>query len=385
VLTVQFTGLVSATDAEWAAARLKLTWVYFITGGTEAIRLDNDTGLTLFGYTSSPPSDDGTITLSEYTQRAATFNNGTADFGTLYGYSGLTDYVVLRSMGTGSNYVALDAFGGTDKWSRITVNASATAARDIKFYVDGDQVSKINVSGLFVDQGAWISGGATVGSQSGSPADGTLILDQGTLDGVILECQSDDMDDSNQGMETSHTYFQIKKVSGDSGGAALRGASESNYGLWLRGSANTADATETTSSRAPVILRGMIDDSGVGSGNNVIAFQDNTTTRFVMKDTGEFYNDYSTAMTAFPDTENDMALISTIADTLSGDILRSEWDDFVTYNANDLARLDIVTKTGFVNQQNITKLFIGAFRQEHAARQEMAAGFERRISELEAK
>ena len=63
------------------------------------------------------------------------------------------------------------------------------------------------------------------------------------------------------------------------------------------------------------------------------------------------------------DTHNDMALISTIANTLGGDILKSEWDDFVTYNRADLARLDIVTESGFVNQQNMTKLFIGAFRQ----------------------
>ena len=211
-----------------------------------------------------------------------------------------------------------------------------------------------------------------------------LVLDQGTGDAVIFKCMSDDMDDANQGMDDSNTYFQLRKSSAATGGAWLKGASEGNHGINLTGSASTSDASETTSSQAPIILRGQVDNSGVGSGNNVIVFQDNATTRFVMKDTGEFYNDYSTAMTAFPDAENDMALISTLADTLAGNILTSEWDDFVTYNRDDLARLDIVTKTGFVNQQNITKLFIGAFRQEHAARQKQATDFERRIAQLEA-
>ena len=63
------------------------------------------------------------------------------------------------------------------------------------------------------------------------------------------------------------------------------------------------------------------------------------------------------------DEEDDMALISTVASELGGDILREEWDDFVTYNRDDLVRLDIMSDDGFVCQQGMTQLLIGVIRQ----------------------
>ena len=210
-----------------------------------------------------------------------------------------------------------------------------------------------------------------------------LVLDQGAGDGKIISFRSSDFDGGvTQGM-TDEEYGYIQKFSSGDAGLLIKGASDLYYGLALRGSAETANDTTTTAARGPIELSGQVDNGDITSGN-VVVMRNNTTAHWIMKDDGEIYSNFATAMTAFPDTENDMALISTIADTLGGNILKSEWDDFVTYNKNDLARLDIVTETGFVNKHNMTKLFIGAFRQEHAARREMEVGFEQRIAELEA-
>ena len=219
--------------------------------------------------------------------------------------------------------------------------------------------------------GVNVSDGLYIGDDTGTPpAIGTLILDQGALDGVILECISSDMDDSNQGMNTDNTYFQIQKIVAASGGAWMKGASEDVYGIAILGSANTATATKSAAANAPVLIVGQVDNAAVGTSNNAIALRSGQYTRWIMQGDGEVYMDGTNNESQW-DEEDDVSLIRASMGKGLG-VIQGKWDEFVSRNRQDLIDLGIVTDTGFVSQQKMMKLQNGAIWQLH-----------QRIAELE--
>lgn len=353
------------------------TWGSTFSG----IAIFNDSGIGTFAAYNAGNKvswlDDQGITIespnsgSHFSYRAYNFENAAGtDLGGLYSRhstaGGSQNMYIQTNPTTGySSVLGLYSYAGSNDDADVFLLAQGNNLTSTAVYIQ-IQSNNGNTGNSITATGApfLIADGLVVGETD--PAEslgvGSIVLDQGALDTAIFVCKSSDMSEADQGMVDANTYFQIQKYDAATGGAYLMGASESYAAMTVRGSSALADTSEAITSLAPVVLRGYIDTDPGLSDVNLVVMRSANDAKWILKHNGMVYSDYSTAMTTYDD-HDDLALISAVANRLGGNILQSAWDDFIKYNADDLARLKIVTPTGFVNEQNLNKLFIGAFRQ----------------------
>lgn len=360
-MTIESSGEIVATDTTIDSSGIKI-----VSYGSGAI--PTDTG-DVDDYNSSALvfiDDSASITLGMLTGEKVTSNRA----------------FHVRSFGTGvgGSRLMLKAYGNTPASESTTIELrNNTGTGDAIYHtIDGTNLLTLNTTRAVVYNDLNVESGIVAGDTSANPDTGQLILDQAALDSTILSCRSSDVTSgSSQGMSDSEAFFEVQKFSGADGGAFLKGGSDGTSAMVIKGSATTPDTTETNSSNAPVMIRGYVDNASPDTGENAIGMGSGATMVWFLKETGEVYNDYATSMTTYDD-EEDISLLSAVALALGGDnILKSEWENFVKYNADDLDRMGIVKKSGFVSQQKMTALLIGAMRQ-------MYAGFSERIAQLEA-
>jgi hypothetical protein len=98
---------------------------------------------------------------------------------------------------------------------------------------------------------------------------------------------------------------------------------------------------------------------------------------FLVDEDGDFH--YDGADGGAFDSEDDVALVRAFALATSRDTIRTEFDDFVRYNEDDLVRLgvlgDRVENGGLVNGAQVQRLLVGAVWQQH----QRIAEIERRL------
>ncbi|RLC99126.1 MAG: hypothetical protein DRI46_10045 [Chloroflexi bacterium] len=317
--------------------------------------------------------------------------------GGMYGYDGADNIIYLWSEPDGNSFGSngeiqimargLSSGGGQ---ARVLLQTGQTALADMGLDLFNSGVAsttytKLTAPVFRVTGDVAIGSGLYVGSSDmEDPNSGQLILDQGSGDGKILSLRSSDYDDvsGNSAMDTDE-WFYIQKYNGDSAGAVIKGAGDATRGIYMIGTAETAHSATGRTAIAPIILSGRVDNTSVGDANNAVILGSGTIMRWILKGDGEVHNDYSSSMAVY-DKEDDMQLISAVANTLGGDIIQNEWEDFLMYNADDLERLGIVKKNGFVSQQNMTKLLIGGFRQLNTSMLKTFESMASRIAKLEA-
>lgn len=208
-----------------------------------------------------------------------------------------------------------------------------------------------------------------------------LTIHQRGADDHILSFKNDDVAHGITGVggADTDTFGHLAKAAATTGGLALRGLSEDTIGLSLSGLATNDVTTKATTSVAYVLINAQ-KKSGTGFGAaganaNLLAIRNLATTRFIFDAEGDFH--YDGALTNY-DAYDDAALCRALALELAPpeQVIRSEFDRFVTYRRADLEQAGIVSPSGMINQTRLSQLHNGAIWQheERLRRLEQIAG-----------
>ena len=179
------------------------------------------------------------------------------------------------------------------------------------------------------------------------------------------------------------TYLDILKGTG--GVPIIRGFSTVGAGIEIEGMADATDIVDTdTTADIGVINLSAYEDTGTGrqavTTGNIFAVLNGTTTRMLLKEDGELHIG-NTTLAILSDDKNDVELLRAFdhhqAAMGAKGFIRSEWDDFVSYNKDDLIAAGILGKTkedgteGLWNVSQHIKLLNGAILQSHIRQKEL--------------
>jgi hypothetical protein len=204
-----------------------------------------------------------------------------------------------------------------------------------------------------------------------------LNINQGANDDDIFSLQSSDVAHGITDFADTSTYFSIRKTSGTTGGANIRGLGESSNGLRFDAYINAATTTKSNAAVGPIILSGKHKAAGgtgavtigsIAANSNLVTIDDNGTTRFILDVDGDSHQDVGTAWTNFDDFDDPTLLTDlSVAVSHANDPIKERFGEFVRYNRAELERLRLVTfnENGhhFVNMSRLTMLHTGAIRQ----------------------
>ncbi len=232
-----------------------------------------------------------------------------------------------------------------DSTSQLTVSYDADTAVEVQVNSDG----KCTISHV----GDFTNSSFLFNETSNSYCTAGVTINQGANDDEILSLKSSDVSHSYSSTE-SDTFGLFTKYDATAGGLKVYGVSESDVGLSVGGWAPNYDDTTATTSLAKVLIQ--CDGATSGSSNILAVVDGNGNTRFIFKETGYLYLDGGTGTY---DTYNDLALTSDI---------NKIFNNIVIPNLSTLERLDLIKYDKnsdhiFINQTNMTKLFLGAFSQ----------------------
>jgi len=233
-----------------------------------------------------------------------------------------------------------------------------------------------------------IAGAASMGNEAAPDAgEGGMTFNQGSGDGNILTFKSSDVSVGTDEGEAD-TYASFKKQSASSGGLALTGiGSSSSLAMVLRASLDSASVNVTTSTSGyGVFATNCVkrDGSGnighLGADDNMCTFLNNDTTEVIFKGDGEIFSNQSATVGTF-DTYEDAQLVRAYelsAGRYSKGLIDSKFDQFVQYNAKDLADANLIGKdedgnaNSFVNITGMQRLHNGAIWQQYEKHQNLA-------------
>jgi len=219
---------------------------------------------------------------------------------------------------------------------------------------------------------------------------GGLTLDQNANDSFILTFKSSDFTGGADEGEAD-TFGAFAKSGANDGGLHIIGVTEAGqFALNLKGSCDTASVTETTSgSGYGVIATNAVQrDSGgstghLGANANMNVFLNNASTRIIFKGDGEIFSDQSATVGTF-DTYEDAQLVRAYelsAGRYDKGLIDSKFDEFVQYNAKDLADANLIgkeengTPNTMVNITGMQRLHNGAIWQQYEKHQKLANAF----------
>jgi hypothetical protein len=384
-------------------------------GGTDTFQM-RATGLFVFDSSNAFMSLGITINQSTADDEILAFKSsdiahGVTDFAETDTYglvkkrSATGGGVLIRGFNEGTGGVQIDSVSTTDVTTK-------TAGSDASVFINSALKSGTNVVGhaaaanilavadnsnarfLFTAAGLFYSVGAASIDIFGNGqwylndtanANSTLgvTLNQGASDNQILALKSSDVATAltSSGVVALETddYATFQKITAAEGGLRLVSAAESGVktGFEVQAYSGQPDTTASTSAAAGILLyhtphdgaNALADHSAnalvlgvygrVGSAARGLLFVD---------EDGDIFVDGSTSLTAF-DAFNDAALARAMDVTLAPDqVVRSQWDEHVEYNREDLVRAGILTAPtdggdSMVNVTQLQRLHNGAIWQ----------------------
>lgn len=200
-----------------------------------------------------------------------------------------------------------------------------------------------------------------------------LTINQGANDDHILALKSSDVTHGATTIAETDSFVSLKKLSATNGGLVFYTLADTGtQSLVMSAICATAVGTRSTAAVGPVELRGsLLNGTGVTtmSGDaNLVVVTDAGTTRFILDSDGDSHQDVGTAWTNF-DAFDDLALLTDLSVAVSrdDDPIKREFQSFLKYNRDALARTKLVTfnEDGhhFVNMSKLTMALTGAVRQ----------------------
>lgn len=175
-------------------------------------------------------------------------------------------------------------------------NSGGNAATQISFYTAANTTTTFGtVRGSINSDGKW-----SVGSEDFP--DAQLTVQQGTDDGNVLTFKSTDVSHPFTSIEESDTYSVFQKYNSVAGGMQFSGFTESGSDTAIGFSGfsgdTSPDSSTGTSSNGVLDFTARKSNGGtsftsLGNSENIAAFRNNTTSRFIFKGDGTGYADSS--------------------------------------------------------------------------------------------
>jgi hypothetical protein len=389
-----------------------------LNGGNLGLESDGDlhynpsTGLlTTTGLTAS-----GTVSAEQLTSTddlsltgdSAVFNMGAGN-----------DFTITHDGTTGAtlagNPITITS-GGAATWSTsagaLTITSAAAATWSTGagvLTIDGDDGIVLSTGGsgdLQINENVFINDDTNVGMTLG------LTINQGAADDQILAFKSSDVGHGmtartgGSGSDDTFAYFKKSTAGTTGGGLVISALTESINGVTIQSAATSANTTKGRGGSVAILMDCQLKDgTGVttyvgggdntGTDGNLWGVADQAAGLVCMVDTeGQLYavaNAHAgdVSVGAIADSYDDAQLVRALdhAKTSAGarGLIRSRWDDFISYREQDLIDAGILGDTlendGMLNVTGLQRLHNGAIWQGYVRQQEM----QERIEVMETK
>ena len=350
-------------------------------------------------------------------------------YGNIMRYNGMWELSVESS-----DPIIVFDIGGTDKWTigvddsdgddfKICAAGSLSAAEGIFFLADGQielsssittdpivvfsdagvakwtlgfdnddsDIFKIHTgSALATDPIFALDSNGTLFLNENADANTTIgiVINQLTNDDYIMQFKSyDDVQHPFTDLCEQYTYATFGKVEAAYGGLHIRGYLDSgatyDQGITITSlTGDEPDTGKTTGDTGSITLHagvsnGAGDQQALGANANAVCFRTVGSTFFIVDEDGDVY--YLGSLVPY-DEHNDAELLRALAiagDEGRGNIVRSEFDQFLRYNEQDLVDLGILgaprSEGGLVCLTKLTELLIGSAWQSACELREIRA------------
>ena len=313
----------------------------------------------------------------------------TATAGTVAPSSIADDLIIENSNHVGMSFLKPDASGAYIYFGSPSDNDHSAI---FSHYNSGSPYIEVENGTSLVTVQRWGTATNSKASAIGDTDNGNLsiglTINQAGADDEILALKSTDVAHGVTGVTETDTYGLLKKISGTRGGLDVAGfmEGESTVGLRLSGTSGE-DTSDTSGSNAMIrISANKVNGTAqavVGNTGNILAVQNQATTRMILKGNGDMHIT-NTTLTAL-DGEDDVGLVRAFQRSASDGLgmAMTEWDKQVTANEEDLRRVGVLSSTSdFVIQQRMNSLLGGSVWQLHVAQKEMQKVYETEIAEL---
>jgi hypothetical protein len=196
-----------------------------------------------------------------------------------------------------------------------------------------------------------------------------LTINQGTADDEAFSLKSSDVAHGITGIAETDTYGVAQKFAATTGGTSLRAFSAGTGALQLLAVHTTDDTAKTAAASGVFMVDGRVKsgtgNAALGANANIIVFQNNSQTRFILDGDGDSHQDIGTSWTNFSD-HDDVGLLTLMSAyvTREDDPLKERFRSFLNERREQLEELKLVTfnEDGhhFVNMSRLVMLLVGA-------------------------
>jgi hypothetical protein len=291
-----------------------VTTTGLITGGTfstgnsgTAKFLDGDGShyFTLAAHATTTASVDYTWPAADGScgQVLSTDSCGVLTWASAGGISGLgsTDNVILRANGTGGATAQGSGVVITDA-NAVLIGCGTACLPALAFKCDTDtgffrdaNLIKLAVGGAL--NTTWTGGSMLLGDTGNGNGSQAATLNQAAYDDEILTLKSSDVAHGVTNVTETDTFFKIQKVAAANGGAEIYGLSDGNaYAVRIQaiiGAAGNTTKSTSASGAFDVFARqnNGVTTQSIGANGNLVAFRDDSTTRFIFDAEGSGHAD----------------------------------------------------------------------------------------------
>jgi hypothetical protein len=307
----------------WSSSNKTTPVLHFDNSGNayveQTITLNTSTGLLVAGELTLSSSgiymNPGNAAAWEI-DHAYAYKSGATTVSGMYGklYTGANELIVqTNAVASYDGEVFLYARGGASRDASIDLSAISDNGSGVHVGLDMDTDSggtaTFTVAKLIAGTDMQVYDGLAVGTPFGSPADGSIILQQGALDGPIIEARSTDLSVTGQGLNDEENFFQLQKADSTNGGTMFVCGSDSTYAAYHVASVNTATTTQNAGSHAAIIFEGRVDNAAMGSTANIMVVRNQFSgNAMIIRADGHIHSNYGTAMTVFDKEDDDLIL-----------------------------------------------------------------------------
>jgi hypothetical protein len=334
------------------------------------------------------PGTDGNLITYDASGNPAAVATGTSGQVLTSGGAG-----VAPTMQTPSSFdtASPGAIGGTTPGSGAFTTVSATgittlsdgsaAAPSLNFSGDTDAglfLASANVMGIAVagaEKARFESSGGIMFNDVGNAVSTIgLTISQGANDDEIMAFKSSDVAHGMTASTETDTYLKIEKYQTAQGGPAIRGYSETYYGLHLEGNVTNTSTTHSTSGTAMVNVAGRVKSGSgptvnVGSNVNVLGvFGEAWDFCWTVDSSGNTYYDGTSNASAWDD-HDDKALLDAFRHVTMTDktMANRVFGNFISEHAQVLHDTGVIEMNDngrhFVSTKGLNALIIDSIRQ----------------------
>lgn len=197
-----------------------------------------------------------------------------------------------------------------------------------------------------------------------------MTINQGGNDDEALALKSSDVAHGMTSQAETDTYLALNKQSAVDGGLRLKGLSSDIIGLNFQGYVtNGATAKSTGALGAIIATAGKKSGTTVstfGTNENLFVVRDFGNTRFIVDAEGDIHMDATSNQNAW-DAENDTELLRALSLAVGdpAQLIKSQFDEFLQYNRQNLVDFGILSEGGFINWSQTWRVMLGAIWQQH--------------------